>query len=100
MEQKQYVLETRDLVVHYDTEDGNVEAVNGINLKLEPLEGELLRGQYADIKPGYYMNKVHWNAVDPDGKVPDDLLKTMLDKSYTLVLKGLTKKKQAELLGK
>ena len=46
------------------------------------------------------MNKVPWNAVETEGKVPDDLLKTMLDKSYTLVLKGLTKKKQAELLGK
>lgn len=70
-----------------------------ITLKLEPMEGEFLRTQYEDIIPGYYMNKVHWNSVKPDGAVPDDLLKDMLEKSYDLVLSGFSKKKRAEILG-
>jgi len=69
-----------------------------ITLKLEPAEGEFLRQQYEDIIPGYYMNKVHWNSVKPDGVVPDDILKDMLDKSYQLVLSGFSKKKQKEIL--
>lgn len=70
-----------------------------ITLKLDPMEGEFLRGQYSDIIPGYYMNKLHWNSIKPDGEVPDELLKDLLDKSYDLVLKGFSKKRQAELLG-
>ena len=70
-----------------------------ITLKLEPVEGQFLRQQYEDIIPGYYMNKVHWNSIKADGNVPDDLLKDLLEKSYRLVLAGLTKKKQKELLG-
>ncbi|MDY3862185.1 MAG: MmcQ/YjbR family DNA-binding protein [Ruminococcus sp.] len=69
-----------------------------ITLKLEPSEGEFFRGQYSDIIPGYYMNKVHWNSIKADGDVPDELMKEMLDKSYSLVLKGFSKKKQQELL--
>ena len=69
-----------------------------INLKLEPLEGELMRQQYPDIIPGYYSNKQHWNSVKPDGKVPDDLLKALLDRSYALVFKKLPKKTQKEIL--
>lgn len=69
-----------------------------ITLKLEPMEGEFFRQQYEDIVPGFYMNKVHWNSVKPDGAVPDELLKDMLDKSYQLVLGGLSKKKQKEIL--
>lgn len=69
-----------------------------ITLKLEPNEGEFLRKQYEDIIPGYYMNKVHWNSVKAGGNVPDALLKEMLDKSYNLVLKGFSKKKQKEIL--
>lgn len=57
-----------------------------------------MRQQYADIIPGYYMNKVHWNSVNADGEVPDDLLKDMLDKSYQLVLSGFSKKKQIVIL--
>ena len=34
------------------------------------------------------MNKMHWNSIRPDGAVPDDLLKDLLDKSYHLVLKS------------
>ncbi len=70
-----------------------------INLKLEPAEGEFLRSQYPDIIPGFYSNKEHWNSVKPDGAVPDDLLKDLLDKSYHLVLKGFSKKQQREILG-
>ena len=69
-----------------------------ITLKLEPAEGDFLRHQYDDIIPGYYMNKVHWNSVKADGNVPDDLLKELLDKSYCLVLRGFSKKKQSEIL--
>lgn len=70
-----------------------------INVKLEPTEGEFLRGQYADIIPGYYSDKRCWNSVMPDGEVPDALLKSLLDKSYALVLGGFSKKKQREILG-
>ena len=69
-----------------------------INLKLEPLEGDYFRSQYEDVIPGYYSNKVHRNSINPDGSLPDELLKNMLDKSYQLVLGGLSKKKQREIL--
>lgn len=70
-----------------------------ITLKLEPSEGDFLRNQYPDILPGYYMNKMHWNSINPDGEVPDALLKDMLERSYKLVLSSFSKKKQRELLG-
>lgn len=57
-----------------------------------------MRTQYEDSIPGYYMNKVHWNSVKPDGKVPDGLLKELLDKSYQLVLGGFSKNRQREIL--
>ncbi len=69
-----------------------------INLKLTPSEGEFLRREYEDIIPGYYMNKLHWNSVKADGAVPDELLKSLLDKSYKLVLEALPKKTQREIL--
>lgn len=70
-----------------------------INLKLDPMEGEFLRGEYEDILPGYYSDKRCWNSVRPDGAVPDDLLREMLDKSYGLVLGGLSKKAQRLAVG-
>jgi len=69
-----------------------------ITLKLDPIEGEFFRKQYEDIVPGFYMNKIHWNSIKPDGNVPDDLLKTFVDKSYQLILKGFSKKMQQEIL--
>ncbi|MFC4410111.1 MmcQ/YjbR family DNA-binding protein [Chungangia koreensis] len=69
-----------------------------VTLKLKPEEGELLREQYEDVIPGYYMNKVHWNSVKLNGHVPDEVLREMADQSYELVLRGLTKKKQKEIL--
>lgn len=70
-----------------------------ITLKLDPLEGDFWRKQYADIIPGYYMNKAHWNSVKADGNVPDDVLKDLLTKAYKIVLGSLSRKKQREILG-
>ena len=58
-----------------------------------------MRKQYPDIIPGYYSNKQHWNSVNPDGDIPDDLLRHWLDRSYQLVLNGFRKQKQREILG-
>ena len=69
-----------------------------ITLKLQPAEGELLRQQYDDIIPGFYMNKQHWNSVKPDGEVPDERMRYMLDQSYSLILNSFSKKKQQEIL--
>jgi len=70
-----------------------------ITLKLEPTAGALLREQYENIIPGYYMNKDHWNSLYLDSDVPDDVARTMISESYKLIFESLTKKAQAEILG-
>lgn len=70
-----------------------------ITMKCDPVEGDFLRQQYEDIIPGYYMNKQHWNSVKPDGAVPDDLMRRMLDEAYRLMLSSFSGKKQREILG-
>ena len=62
-----------------------------ITVKLEPLRGEFLRGQFADVIPGYYLNKTHWNSVSTAGSLPEDILRDMLAESYRLVAAGLPK---------
>lgn len=69
-----------------------------ITLKLEPAEGEFWRGQFEDVIPGYYMNKIHWNSIKADGEVPDDVVKGMLENAYSIVFHSLSKKKQKEIL--
>ena len=69
-----------------------------ITLKLDPAEGDFLRGQYEDILPGYYMNKTHWNSVRTAGSLPEDILRDMLAESYRLVAAGLPKRTR-EVLG-
>ena len=66
-------------------------------MKLEPLRGEFLRGQFADVIPGYYMNKTHWNSVRTAGSLPEDILRDMLAESYRLVAAGLPKRTREAL---
>jgi predicted DNA-binding protein (MmcQ/YjbR family) len=65
-----------------------------ISLKCEPDLAETLRFQYHAIKPGYHLNKRHWNTVEVDGTVPEQELLSQIDLSYHLVFKGLPKAKQ------
>ena len=69
----------------------DVEAFEGINLKVDPEEGAELRDRYQAVKAAYHMNKKHWITVEIDGSVSDKLLQGWIDKSYALVAAGLTK---------
>lgn len=70
-----------------------------LNLKCEPILAEHFRQQYADVIPGFYSDKRHWNSVYLDGAVPDQALRGMCDLSYRLVFEKLTGKAQREILG-
>jgi len=68
-----------------------------VNLKCDPERAQELRAQYDDIKPGWHMSKTHWNTVAINREVPDRLVKELIDHSYELVHKSLTKKMQNEI---
>lgn len=68
-----------------------------ISLKVDPDEGELLRSQYAAIIPGYHLNKRHWITATIDGSLPEDLLTGLVDDSYDLVVRSLTRAARAAL---
>jgi predicted DNA-binding protein (MmcQ/YjbR family) len=69
-----------------------------VNLKCDPEYAQELRGQYDDIKPAFHMSKVHWNTITINSEVPDKFVKEMIDDSYDLVFKSLTKKIQNEII--
>ena len=68
-----------------------------VNLKCDPERALELRAEYDAINPGYHMSKVHWNTISVNGDVPRKLLLELIEHSYELVLKSLTKKAQAEI---
>jgi len=68
-----------------------------LTLKCDPDHALLLRDTYPAVKPGYYMNKRHWNTITLDGSVPYNEIEEMIDESYDLVVKGLAKAAQREL---
>jgi len=70
-----------------------------VSLKCDPAEADYLRSTFEAIRPGYHLNKNHWNTITLDGSVPESLLHKMIDSSYALVVKGLTKAER-ELLTK
>ncbi len=70
-----------------------------ISVKTDPEWSEELREQHPQIKGAYHMNKTHWNSVVCEGLRRELILK-MVDHSYDLIFKSLTKKMQNEILDK
>lgn len=60
-----------------------------ISLKCEPPLAEQLREAHPAVRPGYHLNKRHWNTVAVDGSLDDQLLKDMIEDSYDLVVSRL-----------
>jgi predicted DNA-binding protein (MmcQ/YjbR family) len=68
-----------------------------LNLKCDPDDALALREQHPAIKPGYHMNKKHWNTLTIDGSLPDKLVFELIDHSYELVVSKLPKNAKQKL---
>jgi len=68
-----------------------------VNLKCDPDWALELRDRYEQVRPGYHMNKKHWNTVEIDSGIPEEELRKMIDHSFELVVKNLPKAKRAKL---
>jgi predicted DNA-binding protein (MmcQ/YjbR family) len=75
-------------------------------VKLDPDEALQLREEYVGILGGFqqgrklgarYVHDKHWNTIENHKDVSPQFLAELIDRSYNLVVKGLTKKLQAEL---
>ena len=61
------------------------------NLKCDPDLALDLRDRYEQVRPGYHMNKKHWNTVAIDSGIPEAELRRMIDHSYDLVVQSVPK---------
>ena len=68
-----------------------------VSLKCDPEQAVRWRELYPEVNPGFHMNKKHWNTISFQGNLSDEFLKEMIQHSYALVYKGLTKKVKEEL---
>lgn len=68
-----------------------------VNLKCDPEQALELRANYDAITEGYHMSKIHWNTIAVNQDVSDALLKELIDHSYELIFKSLTKKIQTTI---
>jgi predicted DNA-binding protein (MmcQ/YjbR family) len=67
-----------------------------IAVKTDPEWSAELREQHPQITGAYHMNKTHWNSVAIDGLKKELILK-LIDHSYDLVFKSLTRKAKEEI---
>ncbi|PHN06182.1 MmcQ/YjbR family DNA-binding protein [Flavilitoribacter nigricans] len=67
------------------------------NLKCDPLRAVELRESHPQIIPGYHMNKKHWNTVELETGLDNELLTELIDHSYDLVVEKMPKKLREEL---
>ncbi|MEL0644069.1 MmcQ/YjbR family DNA-binding protein [Olleya sp. Ti.3.14] len=69
-----------------------------INLKCDPEYAINLREAHESIVPGWHSNKKHWNTVYiHKADLKPEFIKQLIDHSYDMVIKGMTKKMRLEL---
>jgi len=74
-----------------------VGEAGNVSLKCDPEWALVVRATYAAARPGYHLNKRHWNTIELDGSVPDADLRELIDHSYELVVSKLPRHERARL---
>src|SRR5438270_12590380 len=57
------------------------EVPTTVNLKCDPDLALELRDGYKQVRPGYHMNKKHWNTVEIEGGIAETELRKIIDDS-------------------
>ncbi|AYA36289.1 MmcQ/YjbR family DNA-binding protein [Hymenobacter oligotrophus] len=75
----------------------SIGSYESVNLKCDPERAVQLRDEHDFVRPGYHMNKKHWNTVLVGTGISVRMLQQLIDHSYDLVRASLPKAVQAEL---
>ncbi len=71
---------------------------SSIMLKCDPEYTDELRATYESIYAGPYVSNRHWNTVSIyKGELSQEFVLQLIDHSYDMVVKGMTKKLREEL---
>src|SRR5688500_15884928 len=68
-----------------------------VSVKCEPELAVALRRSYPAIRPGYHLNKRHWNTITLDGSLSDRLVCEFVEDSYDLVVSALSARVREQL---
>jgi predicted DNA-binding protein (MmcQ/YjbR family) len=66
-----------------------LDGTGRVTLKSHPDDAVALRATFADIVPGYHMNKKHWITLLPGPSLEDGLVAELVTESYLLVVEKL-----------
>lgn len=66
-----------------------LDGTGRVTLKSHPDDSVALRETFADIVPGYHMNKKHWITLLPGSSLEDELVTELVTESYLLVVEKL-----------
>lgn len=72
----------------------DIDLFESVNLKCDPEKAIELRARYTEVKPGYHMNKRHWNTVEISHRISDQQYLDWTRDSYDLVFAKLPKKEK------
>ncbi|WP_375581090.1 MmcQ/YjbR family DNA-binding protein [Marivirga tractuosa] len=75
----------------------DIDLFESVNVKCDPEEAIKLREKYDAVKPGYHMNKKHWNTIEFNGNMSDKEIFHWVNHSYDLVVSKLPKKIRIEV---
>ena len=75
----------------------SLQTFASVNLKCDPEEAAELRERYDYVRPGFHMNKKHWNTVLIGTGVADAQLREWITQSYQLIVAALPKAVRAGL---
>lgn len=70
----------------------DINSFASVNVKCDPAQALELRERYVSVKPGYHMNKTHWNTIEMNSDMDDSEFLIWLRHSYELVLNSLPSK--------
>jgi predicted DNA-binding protein (MmcQ/YjbR family) len=68
-----------------------------VSVKCEPELAVALRTSYDAIRPGYHLNKRHWNTITIDGRLEDRIVRDLIEDSYDLVVSALPARVREQL---
>lgn len=66
-----------------------LDGTGRVTLKSHPDDSVALRETFADISPGYHMNKKHWITLTPGPSLEAGLVTELVTESYLLVVEKL-----------